>query len=102
MTGPRFFKAAERMIDDVRLRALTCGFLLGWISWELSNTGEPSAYRVAMTLVMLVSGSLSFTFYAVHSNQKNSRRSQDKIGLWLVLLGAGVVTAITALDVLMA
>ena len=91
-------KTAQRLVGDLRTCAALCGVFLGWLTWEIAAAGDASAYRIAMTLVMLVAGALSFISVALHVSAAARRPKRHAVPQWIALLGSGVLVSIAALN----
>ncbi|HSI57916.1 MAG TPA: hypothetical protein VLA16_10175 [Ideonella sp.] len=95
---------AEWAFRNVRTRAVLFGAGLGWLTWGLSMVPERSAFSVAMALVMLVAGAVSFVLHALHELLGRGGLSRGaraaEVRLCTSLLGGGIAASLYALQAL--
>jgi hypothetical protein len=94
-------RIASSAIRHARLRALLYGTGLGWVAALLLDAPQPPAFRVAMALVVLGAGTVSFVLHELHLRMLRTRltRAQcwDEARLNIVLVGCGVAFSLHAL-----
>jgi uncharacterized membrane protein YeaQ/YmgE (transglycosylase-associated protein family) len=93
---------AERLVGDVRFRAVMAGMVLGWVAWALSLVPTQPGYNTAMAVVVIGAGAASFVLQALHSRLQIARLRPAEIRaavrLWVCLLGSAVVLSMHTLD----
>lgn len=95
---------AEWALRNARCRAVLFGAALGWLTWGLSMVPERTAFSLAMALVMLVAGTISFVLHAAHEllTRGGLGRAERiaEVRLCTSLLGCGVVAVLYTLQAL--
>jgi hypothetical protein len=96
-----FTRIAGSAIRHARIRAALYGTGLGWVVALLLDAPQPPTFRLAVALIVLVAGTISFVFHALHLRLLRVRltRAQcwDEARIGVVLVGCGVAFALQVL-----